>query len=74
MSALVALGSIARSTILPRTPSTAATALEPKTRCSKLLEVDVKEDAELLIAPYKAEPSRISNLLYVQRKSSPTCY
>jgi hypothetical protein len=49
-------------------------ALEPVPRCSKLAGVDVKADAEVIevIAPYKAELSRISNLRYVQRIL--TCY
>jgi hypothetical protein len=59
---------------LPCTPSTAATALESTNRCSKLVEVSVKADAELLITPYKAELSETPNLLCVQRKSCFTCY
>jgi hypothetical protein len=48
--------------------------LEPVPRCSKLAGVDVKADAELVIAPYKAELSKISMIPYVQRRLSLTCY
>lgn len=47
-------------------PSMAATTSEPATRLSKLVEVDVKAGAELLIAPYRAELSKSPNLLYAQ--------
>ena len=48
----------------------AATALEPAPRYSKHVEVDVKADAELLVAPYRAELSGTPDLLYAQRKST----
>lgn len=70
VDAVVAFGSIARSVSLPCTPSTAATALELVTRCSKLVQFDVKADVELVIAPYRAELLRTPNLLRAHRMSS----
>lgn len=58
---------------LAYTPSTAATALEPVTRCSKLVEIAIKADAELLIARptgLSCSEAYLVNLLCAQGVSS----